>query len=147
MKKKILLSITTFILVLINHAIAQDIWAAAISTSGVLLGNYKIAESSINPIPTTITLEEAKNIFTLNILETGKGRKINRVKVKSYQMTIMNKDESTSSITNNTEILSEEMKARLQNLEVGTKLFFEGIIATYPNDETRSAVFLSFIVN
>ena len=94
-----------------------------------------------------ITLEEAKNIFTLNILGTGKDRKLTRVKVKSYQMTIMNEDESTTSITNNTELLSEEMKARLQNLEVGTKLFFEGIIATYPNDETRNAVFLSFIVN
>ena len=130
-----------------NHVVAQDIWAAAISSSGVLLGKYKIADNSINPIPTPITLEEAKNIFTINILETGKDRKVNRVKVKSYQMKIINKGDSTSSITNNTELLSEEMKARLQNLEVGAKLFFEGIIATYPNDETRSAVFLSFIVN
>ena len=147
MKKNILITIVACVSMFSQNTFAQDIWAAAITSSGILLGNYKIAESSINPIPTTITLEEAKNIFTLNILETGKGRKINRVKVKSYQMTIMNKDESTSSITNNTEILSEEMKARLQNLEVGTKLFFEGIIATYPNDETRNAVFLSFIVN
>ncbi|MBK6989119.1 MAG: hypothetical protein IPH33_13350 [Bacteroidetes bacterium] len=128
MKKNILITIVACILMFTQNSFAQDIWVAAISSSGILLGNYKIAESSINPIPTTITLEEAKNIFTLNILETGKGRKINRVKVKSYQMTIMNKDESTSSITNNTEILSEEMKARLQNLEVGTKLFLKVLL-------------------
>ena len=147
MKKNILITIAACILMFTQNSFAQDIWVAAISSSGILLGNNKIADNSINPIPTPITLEEAKNIFTINILETGKDRKVNRVKVKSYQMTIMNEDESTTSITNNTELLSEEMKARLQNLEVGTKLFFEGIIATYPNDETRNAVFLSFIVN
>lgn len=86
MKKKIPLTIATFVLVLMNNIVAQDIWAAAISSTGMLLGNYKI-----------------------------------------------------------TELLSEEMKNQLKNLEVGTKLYFEGIIATYPNNETRAVVVLSFI--
>ena len=101
MKKNILITIAACILMFTQNSFAQDIWVAAISSSGILLGNNKIADNSINPIPTPITLEEAKNIFTINILETGKDRKVNRVKVKSYQMTIMNEDESTTSITNN----------------------------------------------
>ena len=96
MKKNILITIVACVSMFSQNTFAQDIWAAAITSSGILLGNYKIAESSINPIPTTITLEEAKNIFTLNIIETGKDKKVNRVKVKSYQMKIINKDESTS---------------------------------------------------
>ena len=121
-------------------------WGAAISTSGILLGDYKIANNSINPIPVSITLDEAKNIFAFNILVSGQDRKFKLIKVKSYQMAIINKDESTTSITNTTELLSEEMKDRLKILESGSKLFFEGIIAIDPNGSTRSIVVMSFTI-
>jgi len=146
MKKIILTIIVSLILLLTNHSYAQEMWAAVISTSGIILGDYKIANSSVNPIPVSITQEEAKNIFALNILQSGKGSKITLVKVKSYQMTVMNKAGASTSFTNDTELLSEEMKIQLESLESGSKLYFEGIVAIWPDDTTRSIVVMSFIV-
>jgi hypothetical protein len=61
-------------------------------------------------------------------------------------MTVMNQDGSSTSITNDTELISEKMKALLMKLESGSKLFFEGIVAICSDGSTRSLVLMTFTI-
>ena len=145
MKKNIFLLFLSSFSFLGYTCLAQDIYPVAVSSSGILLDKYKTENNATNPLPDSISIEEAKSIFALNIISVLHDRKIKKEKVIRYQLTII-EHEQTTTITNNTELLSEEMKTRLSRIESGSKIYFEGILAGDSEIESRNVIILYFVV-
>jgi hypothetical protein len=137
--------IPTLLFLFANTATAQHEFPVAISKTGILLGKYHIANDATNPLPDTISLEDAKNIFTINDIYIDREQKLTRIKISGYQMTII-EDGMTTTIIGNGEELSVEMKDRLHRIKSGAKLLFEGIKAIWPNGIDSSVIILSFTV-
>lgn len=136
----------TMILLLIAHVTnAQFIYPVAVSSNGVVCGNYNKSNDAINSLPKEISTDEAKNIFAINAILIDKTKMPSRVKVIEYQMTIYEKGDTTI-IKNNSELLSTEMKIRLSKITPGSIIYFEGIKAGFSNEESRSVLLLSFTV-
>ena len=141
----------TFILIctviLCSHQLnAQHYYPVAVTSSGILPGRYRSSNDAVNSVPVEISIDEAKNISALNALVVDSDFKLTRVKIASYQLTI-HEMKDTTTMKNNSEILSKEMKARLSTIKKGAKLYFEGIQIEPINGETRQLILLSFIVN
>jgi len=139
------INVTVFPLLISQFANAQQVYPAVVTNNGILFGKYRTANDATNPLPDTISLEEAKSIIAINAIYVDKEQKLSRIKILDYQMTIFEKGD-TSTIKNNSEVLSSVMKERLDKVKSGAKLFFEGIKADFSNGESRMAVILSFIV-
>jgi hypothetical protein len=138
--------ITIVILLLSSHLVnAQPVYAAAITTDAILFGKYIRTIDTENSKLDTISMNDAKNIFTINAIAIEKSRFMNRMKVIDYQMTICDHGDTTI-IKNNTEKLSKTMIDQLQRIKSGSKIYFEGIKAEFQNGDTRSLTLLSFIV-
>jgi hypothetical protein len=124
---------------------AQHVYPAAVTNNGIMFGKYRTANDATNSLPDTISLTEAKSIFAINAIYIDKEQKLYRIKVVDYQMTVHEKGD-TITIKNNAEMLSKQMKERLNKIKPGAKLYFEDIHAEFPNKDLRSVIILSFIV-
>ena len=111
----------------------------------ILLDKYKTENNATNPLPDSISIEEAKSIFALNIISVQHDRKIKKERLIQYQMTIV-ENEQTTTLTNNTELLSEEMILRLSKITSGSKIYFEGILAGDSETESAHVIILYFVV-
>lgn len=145
MKKNIFLLFLSSFSFLGCTCFAQEFYPVALSSRGILLDKYKTENDATNPLPDSISREEAKNIFALNIISVQNDRKIKKEKVIRYQMTIV-ENEQTTTLTNNTELLSEEMILRLSKIKSGSKIYFEGILAGQSLIESRNVIILYFVV-
>jgi hypothetical protein len=139
------LNVTAILLLISQMTNAQHVYPAAITNNGILFGKYRTANGATNSLPDTISLEDAKNIIAINAIHIDKEQKLYRIKVADYQMTIFEKGDTTT-IKNNSEMLSQVMKERLSKIKSGAKLFFEGIRTEFPSGESRSVIILSFTV-
>lgn len=129
----------------VSSIYAQEFYPVALSSSGILLDKYKTENNATNPLPESISREEAKNIFALNVISIQRDLKIKKERVIRYQMTIV-ENEQTTTLTNNTELLSEEMILRLSKITSGSKIYFEGILAGDSETESRHVIILYFVV-
>lgn len=139
------INVTLILLLISQMTNAQQVYPAAVTNNGILFGKYKTANDAINPLPDTIFLEEAKNINAINAIFIDKEQKLFRINVVDYQMTIFEKGD-TITMKNRSEMLTQAMKERLDNIKSGAKLFFEGIRAEFPNGDSRPVIILSFTV-
>ncbi len=145
MKKNIILLFLSSFSFLGYTCLAQDIYPVAVCKSGILLDKYKTENNATNPLPDSISIEEAKSIFALNIISVQHDRKIKKERLIQYQMTIV-ENEQTTTLTNNTELLSEEMILRLSKIKSGSKIYFEGILAGDSETESAHVIILYFVV-
>ncbi len=146
MKKNIFLLFLSSFSFLGCTCFAQDIYPVAVCKSGILLDKYKTENNATNPLPDYISIEEAKSIFALNIISVQHDRKIKKERLIQYQMTIIYNELSTTTTTNNTDLLSEEMKSCLSRIKSGSKIYFEGILAGDSETESTHVIILYFVV-
>ena len=126
-------------------------YPVAVCSSGILIGDYKIrnykdGNSDVNPSPDTISKEAAKSIFVLNHIYADKENKIYRGKIKDYSMTVYNDDGTEQKFKSTTELLTDEMKASLQQIKSGEKIFFEYVNASKDGYDAGPIICLSFTV-
>ena len=145
MKPTHLLTILFYFLLSPKFTNAQHGFPVAVSTDGIIVGKYKTANDATNPIPDTISVDQARTIFALNVLDLKREYKPMELKVRDFQMTTIYTDETISFQTEGS-MLSEEMKSHLQNIKPGTKLVFEGIYALHLHNETSSIIILLLTV-
>lgn len=133
-------------LLLVSHVSnAQHVYPAAISTSGILFGKYKTSKDATNPIPDTISLSDAQDIFAINGVGIDKEKKFQKTEISEFQMTLVEQGKVTR-LKGNSSMLTKEMKDRLNTIQSGTRLIFEGIATIFPNGETRFLTLLEFTV-
>jgi hypothetical protein len=146
MKLSRIICFTLFVILSSYATNAQFVYPVAVTNHGILFGKYKTFDEATHILPDTISPEEAKDIFALNAIEITREKKLTAWKVLKFQMTIIDNGDTTT-IKNTGEMLSPEMKERLNKIKSGAKLYFEGIQAGYPNEEsTRGIIILAFTV-
>ncbi len=96
MKPTQLLPILFYFLLTNKFTNARHGFPVAVSTSGIIVGKYKTANHATNPIPDTISVDEARTIFALNVLDLKRDYKPMELKVRDFQMTTIYNDETIS---------------------------------------------------
>lgn len=124
---------------------AQRIFPVAVTSDGLLLGKYKSANDATNPIPDTISLNEARNIAAINGIYIDDQEHLQKVEISDFQLKIVGKGDEIT-VLNKGQILTDESKHQLGQIKSGSKLFFEGINAKFPIDELIPVIILAFIV-
>ena len=147
MKRKLFLFLV--IITLAIPTLAQHRYPVAVTHSGILLGKYKTTgpdeSRSTNPLPDTISVKQAKEIFALNGILINREKHIEKLDIAEFQLTIFSEIDSIS-IINETGILSPEAKNIINNISSGSKLIFEGINAIHPNGDKTMLILLTFTV-
>ena len=129
---------------------AQQTWAVAINSNGVLMCKYYLKQHSDSMKSTgiandTISVADAQSIFALNILNVDREKLLSKLKVKNFQMTIINGDERKD-FKCNSEILTTEMHDALMKVKTGSNLYFQYITGITEEGYFPSVEFLPFYV-
>lgn len=124
---------------------AQQLYPAAVSISGILLGKYKILNDAENSLPDTISLSDAKGIFAINAIYIDQEHKLERVDIAEYQITFFERGKNIT-LKGNSSMLSTEMKEQLNKIHSGDRIIFENIMAKFLNGDTRHLILLDTTV-
>jgi hypothetical protein len=122
------------------------------SVGGVLESKIKITyyEEDKNLIARNaadvfISLEEARNIFALNIISTDTSRQLIKIPVASFEMMIIaNNKEAT--FPGKSDMLTDEMKKCLKDIRQGTIIYFQRINGSYNGIPGYGGVTIKYIV-
>ena len=145
MNKPAFFLVPLIILMLMNNIYAEYTYPVAVSKYGILVGKYRISTDTQNSIPDTITLEVAKSIFALNAYYLDKKDGPHKLDITEFQMTIINVND-TIKLISKSEIFTEELRKKINNLKSGSNLYFEGINGKFPNGDTRAVILLAFYI-
>ena len=112
---------------------AQTQAFAISSISGILESKFQITRAgenmyNVNSVADTITLEEAQNIFALNVIGHDTNKKLVKLTVKDFAM-FLQKGADTATYYSHSEMLPDEMKSVLKKIKPGTEIYFEYIRA------------------
>ena len=127
-------------------AIARTNFPVAVSSTGIFVGKYKKTIDTLNPRPDTINIEDAREIFAVNVLQLEENLMPTEIQVTGFNMTTI-VDGKTISFQTKGSMLSDEMKTHLKNIKPGTLLVFENISILYDDGSKSMVVFLEFTVN
>lgn len=127
-------------------AIARTNFPVAVSSTGIFVGKYKKTIDTLNPSPDTIRIDDAREIFAVNVLQLEENLMPTEIQVTGFNMTTIYNYETVSFQTKGS-MLSEEMKTHLKNIKPGTTLIFENISILYEDGSNSMVVFLKFTVN
>jgi hypothetical protein len=148
MKQSILILVISWILLSPFTTIAQWIYPALLTNTGIVFGKYKFTEDVRSPLRDTISLEEAHTAFALNTIYIDENQKCNLSTIGDslhFWLTIIENNAKAVSY-GNTFLFSNEIVKRLHKVKTGARLIFENIIV-FSNGESRSLSLMDFIVH
>ena len=115
-------------------------YAYALSTEGLLSNVHKVTVDTRNSVIDTIPISAARKIFALGAAAYYEN-KLHEFVVEKFTMTVVSPKEDTIRVEGNHYKLSGEMKSILQNISPDTRIYFEGIICSVPEEPGVNSIF------
>ena len=124
------------------NTIAQRAQTVAVSSTGAVIQSAGVLEARnhagfVMPAIDSISVEDARNIYSLNILKPDAQKEFSRAIVKSFKMSLYSKT-GEHVLSSSTEMITPEMKELLQTVQSGDKLYFEFIVGQMPDGTKRA---------
>jgi hypothetical protein len=119
------------------NANAQRAQPVAVSENGTVIQSAGVREARSQagfkmPPVDSITVEDARNIYALNLMPADKKNNLSRGKVTGFKMSVYDKA-GEHIFESKTEALTPEMKEFLKTIQPGSKLYFEWIRTELPD--------------
>jgi hypothetical protein len=138
-------------LIISSFSYAQSPWhVIAVNATGVLINNaedFHARDNTIVKFPdgSTISAEEAKTIFSLNLIMVDTKQNLFRAKITEFRMSVFDK-EGEHTFVSSSEMLTQEMKEQLKKILPGSKLYFEYIKSELPDGNRPQVAALGFTI-
>jgi hypothetical protein len=121
----------------------QNILPCVIGMEGIIINKRSVEPRgsnafTVNSITDTITLEKAKTLFALYLLDI-KDRNIEAISPSDFTLTIIKSNEDTTRFVAVGGKFTSDMMDALQKLKVNSTLFFEDIRFTSPDNPAHKS--------
>jgi hypothetical protein len=137
--KTILVSVSLF-LILLSSSVSN---AQSIPALTIQNGTFLIATTRATPPVNVVTADELVNATAVLVIDEKTMTAEKGIEVKSFRMTVITPSGKVELEAKGSTI-SEPMKAQLQKLHSGDKVYFEYIKAQQPDGTLRSLTSMAF---